>query len=336
MTRIVYAWQALGEFDSPESVTEFKYVEFCSSRVIHTDPACQCHVCRIMTEKRLGCVSRTCKVEGKCKCKIWGCTATKRWHIYYNGIEHLRDETTKREGPHRAVITAEMKRFILQQDECSRPPMLILSNLRRASGIIKPTQGFPTLAQVTNCAKYLRILQGTKNSLKAVGEIVQQNPFDPTGDLSKPFCFGHRENASGHPYVGKGTDVDSFVVGVSSRTLVEASIEYASASRYTLFHADATFMLSDLGYPVITCAFSDVSRCYQLAAIFIISRRTAKAYAMCLEAFVRLVKHVQPTATFSINAAMGDVEDAQLNGFQQVHEFGAATYLMGNVYYLLV
>ncbi|ETI57077.1 hypothetical protein PPTG_20743 [Phytophthora nicotianae INRA-310] len=28
---------------------------------------------------------RTCKVEGKCKCKIWGCTATKRWHIYYNG-----------------------------------------------------------------------------------------------------------------------------------------------------------------------------------------------------------------------------------------------------------
>ncbi|KAG3074507.1 hypothetical protein PC116_g17594 [Phytophthora cactorum] len=206
--------------------------------------------------------------------------------------------------------------------------MRIHSNLRHASDIIEPTRGFPTLPQVTNCAKYLRMLQGTKNSIKAVKEIVQKNAFDPTGDLTRAFCFGHRESVSGHAVVGKGTDADSFVVGVSSRALVEASIEYASGSRFTLFHADATFKLSDLGYPVITCGFSDASRSYQLAAIFIVSRRTAKEYAMCLEAFVRLVKQVRPTATLSIDAVMGDAEDAQLNGFQQVSEFGNATYLM--------
>ncbi|KUF86743.1 hypothetical protein AM587_10003735 [Phytophthora nicotianae] len=78
-------------------------------------------------------------------------------------------------------------------------------------------------------------------------------------------------------------------------------MEYASASRCTLFHAGATFKKSDLGYPVITCGISDASRCCQLAAIFIVSRRTAKEYAMCLEAFIRLVKHMQPTN--AINAA---------------------------------
>ncbi|EGZ26973.1 hypothetical protein PHYSODRAFT_376003, partial [Phytophthora sojae] len=142
------------------------------------------------------------------------------------------------------------------------------------------------------------------------------------------FCFGHREDENGHAYVGKGTGEDSFVVGVTSLALVHASIEYASPGRFTLFHADATFKLRGLGYPLITCGFSDSSRSYQLAAIFIVSRCTAKEYAMCLSAFVRLVKLVRPSATLHIEAVMGDAEDAQLNGFQRISPFDSATYLM--------
>ncbi|ETK86509.1 hypothetical protein L915_08863 [Phytophthora nicotianae] len=81
------------------------------------------------------------------------------------------------------------------------------------------------------------------------------------------FCFGSKEDENGNAYVGKGTDSDSFVVGISCLALVHACIEYASPSCFTLFHADVTFKLSDLGYPVITCVFSDSWRSYQLAAI---------------------------------------------------------------------
>ncbi|EEY56173.1 uncharacterized protein PITG_08965 [Phytophthora infestans T30-4] len=90
-----------------------------------------------MTERRLCCSRKTCKRYGSCKFgwKIW---------------------ITK--------ITAEMKKFFLQQDEWAVPPQLIWSSMRR-SEILQPKRGYPTLEQVTNCAKYLRRLQGTKNSI---------------------------------------------------------------------------------------------------------------------------------------------------------------------------
>lgn len=118
------------------------------------------------------------------------------------------------------------------------------------------------------------------------------------------------------------------MVSITSFALVIATIEYASESRFTLFHADATFKLGDLGYPVITCGFSDAARKYQLGAIFIVSRRAGKEYAMCLGAFVRVIKRVRPAANLYINTVIGDAEDAQLNGFQQIDEFSTTTYLM--------
>ncbi|KAF4130878.1 hypothetical protein GN958_ATG19883 [Phytophthora infestans] len=112
-----------------------------------------------------------------------------------------------------------MKKFFLQQDEWAVPPQLIWSSMRR-SEILQPKRGYPTLEQVTNCAKYLRRLQGTKNSIHVVRELVRKNAFDPTGDLNRAFCFEYDEDANGHAYVGKGTDSDSFVIGVSSLALI--------------------------------------------------------------------------------------------------------------------
>ncbi|KAG6943128.1 hypothetical protein JG688_00017767, partial [Phytophthora aleatoria] len=115
MPRIRYEWEMLGEFNSSEAVSEFKSVGFCCSRVVHSDPACGCRVCEgsdhIMTEKRLRCVSRTCKVDGTCKYmwKIWICAAAKQWHVYHNTIDHIRGESVQCQGPHRVVISAEMK-----------------------------------------------------------------------------------------------------------------------------------------------------------------------------------------------------------------------------------
>ncbi|OWZ16716.1 hypothetical protein PHMEG_0009440 [Phytophthora megakarya] len=49
---------------------------------------------------------------------------------------------------------------------------------------------------------------------------------------------------------------------------------------------------------------------------------------MCLRALTRIVKKVLPSSTLHIDAVMGDAEDAQLNGFQQVSPFDTSTYLV--------
>ncbi|ETI55188.1 hypothetical protein F443_02113 [Phytophthora nicotianae P1569] len=138
--------------------------------------------------------------------------------------------------------------------------------------------------------------------------------FDPTGDLNRAFCFGHNEDENGHAYVGKNTDSDSFVVGVSNLAL----IKHVST---TPLRGALRFSTQMPRYPIITCELSDSFRSYQLAAIFVVIRRTAKKHDMCLSALVAMVKRARPTSTLHIDAAMGDAEDAQLNWFQQVSPF---------------
>ncbi|EGZ26972.1 hypothetical protein PHYSODRAFT_375945, partial [Phytophthora sojae] len=115
-----------------------------------------------MNERRMRCGSKKCKLYGKCKfvMKIWL-------------FAHARDIQQECEGPHKAVITVQMKKIILQQDECAVPPQLIWSSMHRSSDILEPNRGYPTLSQVTNCAKYLRCLQGTKNSIQVVRKLVR-------------------------------------------------------------------------------------------------------------------------------------------------------------------
>ncbi|OWZ14130.1 hypothetical protein PHMEG_00012428 [Phytophthora megakarya] len=159
-------------------------------------------------------------------------------------------------GPHKSVITTDTKEFILRQDECMIPSHLIVSNMRRSAYILQPSRAYPTLAQISNCTKYLRNLQGPNTFYTCL----QKCAYNPTGDLDRAVCFGYQDDVNGYPYIGKGTDADSFAVGVTGISLVPTCIEYTASSRVTLFHADATFKLSDLGYPAIICWFSDASR----------------------------------------------------------------------------
>ncbi|KAG6943574.1 hypothetical protein JG688_00017541 [Phytophthora aleatoria] len=283
-----------------------------------------------MVERSLKYISKTCAFYGSCKYiwKVWGCEATDKWQIFHNRADHVREESVECGGPHKAAITAEMKKIILQQDECAIPPQLILSNLRRLSDSIAPPRGYPTIQQVSNCDKYLRRFQGTKNSIQAVKRLVREHAFNPTGDANQSFIFSYHDGADGYSCVGKATKGDSYCIGITCRSHVNTCIDYCTDSRITLFYADATFKLSDIGYPIINCEFSDASRTYQLAAIFVVSRRTAQEYSMCMSAFIRVVKRVRPTASLSIDAVMGGAEDAQVSGFQQVAEFASATFLM--------
>lgn len=65
-----------------------------------------------MVEQRLRCGSCTCKLYGSClyTWKIWIFGDYERCNVFYNGLDHSRDERIECMGPHRAVITTEMKK----------------------------------------------------------------------------------------------------------------------------------------------------------------------------------------------------------------------------------
>ncbi|GMF39444.1 unnamed protein product [Phytophthora fragariaefolia] len=123
----------------------------------------------------------------------------------------------------------------------------------------------------------------------------------------------------GHAYVGRGDDDDPFIVGITSLKLIDNILKFGSRDRFALFHADATFKLSDIGYPVISCGFTDPSRSYQLAALFIVSRRTSVDYGHCFRSFADNVYQIRGLWLF-ISAVMGGAEDAQANALIAIPE----------------
>ncbi|KAJ0390714.1 hypothetical protein P43SY_011707 [Pythium insidiosum] len=282
-----------------------------------------------MKEQRIGCNSPACGGHQQCtfKWKVWYCQVTTQWLVMHNQRLHRRLHDEPCGQTHKPMITEQMREFIRQQDHCMIPPRLIHDNIIDNGDIFPPHLGYPTLEQIHNCLKHMRRRNGTKNTLHATKQTVFDMRYHADLDSTSPFVFGVA-SSDGRVHVGDGTDEDPLVLGVTTRALVSAALSFASPDRYAMFHTDATFKLSDLGYPTITCGFTDTARNYQLGAVFIVSQRTVHEYQMCLEAFVRICSEIQPASALYIDAVMGDAEDAQYNALQRVKEFKSATFVM--------
>lgn len=175
--------------------------------------------------------------------------------------------------------------------------------------IPEPNRGWPTPIQVANALKTLRRTQGTKNSTKAIQDYVRKAVYYvsiPSKDL---FIFGTSQDTDGYPHVSSGDPDDPFLLGISSVRLIDDCLKFMARGKFVVFHADGTFKLSDIGHPVISCEFTDQKRSYQVAPLFVASRRTACDYAQCFGALARLFKEVRGKS-IQVDAIMGDVEDA--------------------------
>ncbi|OWY90902.1 hypothetical protein PHMEG_00040750 [Phytophthora megakarya] len=129
--------------------------------------------------------------------------------------------------------------------------------------------------------------------------------------------FGAALDKNGFPRIGKGEDHDPFVLGVTIVGLLGKLKRFQQLGMFTLFHIDATFKLSEIGYPVITCGFSDRARKYHLAAIFVVSRLTHVEYSAVLSALMQV--YYKLFAEYPrVDAVLGDAEDAQFNALQSI------------------
>ncbi|OWZ06280.1 hypothetical protein PHMEG_00021487, partial [Phytophthora megakarya] len=115
--------------------------------------------------------------------------------------------------------------------------------------------------------------------------------------------------------IGKGTDGDPFVLGVTRMSPLTRVNYLRGEELFPLFHTDATFKLSDLGYPVITCGFSDRSRSYHSAAILAVNARTHRKYELAFGCVTKRYLSAFKTK-LRVDTELGAVEDAKFNAIQ--------------------
>lgn len=145
--------------------------------------------------------------------------------------------------------------------------------------------------------------------------------------FSTAVLFGAKLDGEGYDYVGIGPDEDSFILGISPLSTIDACLRFSKNCAYCQFHADATFKVNDTGYPVITCGFTDKARAYQVGAFFVVSRRTVHEYTECFRGFVGFVLDHRG-ATPQVSVVMGDAEDPQYSAFGSLPTFSGAKMLM--------
>ncbi|TYZ62068.1 hypothetical protein PybrP1_010068 [[Pythium] brassicae (nom. inval.)] len=146
-------------------------------------------------------------------------------------------------------------------------------------------------------------------------------------DPKTAFMFGARRDNAGYPYIGFGVDDDPFIVWQMSVTLTDNCLNHASRCRFTMMHADATIKISDLGYQVIKCGFTDQSRTYQLADVFVVSQKVVRDYGLFFGNLVARFRDVWGRS-IRVGAVMGDAEDAQANSLVSVQELSKSRLLM--------
>ncbi|TYZ62263.1 hypothetical protein PybrP1_000868 [[Pythium] brassicae (nom. inval.)] len=139
----------------------------------------------------------------------------------------------------------------------------------------------------------------TMDSIKALRKYVKSHTYCPDNHTNTAFLFGPRHDEGGLP-----THRDCF----------------------TILHADATFMLSDIRCPAITCGFTDRASSYQLAAVFVVRQRTARDYRLYFEVLVRVFQDMRGR-TIQVDAVMSYTNGAHARALIDISELGQPNQL---------
>jgi hypothetical protein len=258
--------------------------------------------------------------------KTWECDQTAAWNVYSNGMAHLRGGATC-SGKHRVPITSEVQAYAKRLEASGMQPRKIWSTLRRAPDIPQPPLGIPSHQQIADCVKRLCKKNISRNTRHAVKELAREHPYYDGIGPGKAFFFGSVDEEDGFPRVGKGSTADPFAMYVTTLGLLAKVHQFRRDEHFRLFHTDATFKLSDLGYPVLTCGFMDRKRIYHLAAIMVVSARTHTEYEMAFRIVADVYSRIY-REELRVDAVMGDADDAQFNALRCLPTFSESKYLM--------
>jgi hypothetical protein len=118
-----------------------------------------------------------------------------------------------------------------------------------------------------------------------VQELVRTKAIEADINPETVCVFENGVDDDGFPFVENGEDHEPLILGITTMKLMHNIIALQAQEAFLIFHLGAAFKLSNLGYPVITCEFTDRSRRYHLAALFSVSQRIQSEYHEALGAF---------------------------------------------------
>jgi hypothetical protein len=148
-----------------------------------------------------------------------------------------------------------------------------------------------------------------------MNQLIEQNRFGGSLDGSVPSAFGYDVDMDGCAKVGRGTDGEPTLVGITTRALL-GRLRYA---RDKVLHIDATFKLNQSGYPVIVFGVSDQGRSFHPVALFVTSQLQATHYKRALERLFQQYEECFVDAPV-VSDIMTDADDALYNALGLVFE----------------
>ncbi|GMF54973.1 unnamed protein product [Phytophthora fragariaefolia] len=215
-------------------------------------------------------------------------------------------------SPRKAGLSRQHKQYCEEFVALRVMPVRVRNALRSKFGLDGAT--LPRLRAVQNFVNYYSKTQlGCNDNYDEILKVAHDMAYSGGDDDSAPFLFTHGKNSEGDLSVGDGSDSESFVAGITSRTLLKRLDRDPDSF---IFHLDATFKLSQVGYTMLVLGISDRARVFHLVAFIIISQRFENIYTMALIA-VRAPYAEVTGKQFRLRFVMGDAEDGQLNALEK-------------------
>jgi hypothetical protein len=161
---------------------------------------------------------------------------------------------------------------------------------------------------------YVATQLGSSDVMAAVRMKVRNSGFTGHEGETTPFTFTWRTDSEGRPVVVNGSEAKLFVVGVTTKQLLRQADRDPSSF---VLHIDATYKLTQVGYPVVVVGVSDRARRFHLLAIFIVSQQKEPQFTEVLSLLARIFLTVTGKP-LRVRWAMGDADAAQWNALQDV------------------
>ncbi|KAE9104336.1 hypothetical protein PF006_g21933 [Phytophthora fragariae] len=215
--------------------------------------------------------------------------------------------------PREARLTEEMKAFARDMCTYNHKHMSIYNGIIRRFQVSEAAMS--KLATVQRFVQHYRHAHlGGSDFLDDVAAKVWEHAYQGDEESSKPFTFTWRSDANGNPIVGRGSDAEAFIVGMSSKQLLHRLDRDPSAH---VLHLDATYKLSQVEYPIMVVGVSDCMSSFHLVAFFIMSQQTQHHFAEAL-AMLRRMYTMVTNKQLSTRFVMADADIAQRNAVDSV------------------
>jgi hypothetical protein len=253
--------------------------------------------------------------------KIEYCSVTRLAKYYWKGTHIVSDveyQAKTTSTPNKFVLGDTEKTFVDTLIRAGLPPKRIYHECLNGTEVTNK----PSLKWLQNYVNFERSnqrdleLSAICNQIKLLDR--KENPAS-----TEPFVIGV-DFEGGEPVIGNGSDMDPFVVGISSVGLLAKMRRFQITNQSAMFHIDATYKITKESYPLLVLGITDIARKFHLLGLFITSQTTEIIVKHCVLSLLKTAQSFFPEMNdWKPTYTMSDADPALHNALRSC--FGNST-----------